>query len=128
MSSVAVSGLSPSVPENPSGLQPVEYKVLVRLDVQKGVEQVSEGGIVLATGQGAERERMAQIKGTLVAVGHNAFIDWKWKPPVGARVLIAKHVGHYYEGVDGVEYRLCNDKDVAAVVTKEKQVDARLPA
>lgn len=108
---------------NTSGIRPVEYKVLVKLDdmyeADPLLKRAREAGIELAASAG-EREQMAQVKGTLVAAGDNAFIDWKWKPPAGVRVMVAKYAGLYCEGDDGQEYRLCNDKDIAAVLTGQQ--------
>jgi co-chaperonin GroES (HSP10) len=101
---------------NKSEIYPVEYKVLVKLD---DIEEVSEGGIIVSVGEASEREQMSQVRGLLVAVGSNAFFDWKWKPEPGARVMIAKYAGLFCEGEDGEEYRLCNDKDIAAVLGVE---------
>jgi co-chaperonin GroES (HSP10) len=106
---------------NESGIQPVEYKVLVKLDPP---EEVSKAGIIVSTGDETEREAMAQVKGTLVAIGHNAFFDWKWKPSVGMRVMIAKHEGIICRGAEQESterpsYRLCMDKQISAVLTKE---------
>lgn len=105
---------------NDSGLQPVEYKVLIR------PEQIEETDPMLAkaramglqlTQDTTERERMAQVKGTLVAVGGNAFQDWQEpRPKVGDVVYYAKYAGLNVPGKDGVEYRLAQDKDVSAIV------------
>lgn len=99
---------------NPSGLQPVEYKILI--DPEE-VDQVSAGGIVLAT-MTTEKEKMAQVRGKLVAVGGNAFEDWKGPiPKVGDQVYYAKYAGIVVKGRDGREWRLCNDKDLTAIVS-----------
>lgn len=98
---------------NTSGMQPVEYKILI---APEAIEEVSAGGIVLA-GKTTEREAMAQVKGTLVAIGGNAFEDWKGDiPQVGDKVWFAKYAGFNVKGSDGKDYRLCNDKDLAAIV------------
>lgn len=106
---------------NESGIQPVEYKVLVKLDPP---EEVSQGGIITSIGEETEREALAEVKGTLVAIGHNAFFDWKWKPVVGMRVMIVKHEGMIIRGADQdpserPRYRLCMDKQISAVLTRE---------
>lgn len=108
-------------PLNLSGIQPVEYKCLVKLDE---VKNTTESGIVITIGDESERESMAQVKGTLVAIGHNAFCDWNWKPPLGARVMISKNEGIICRGADQGEgelgaYRLISDKQLAAVLTEE---------
>ena len=109
---------------NPSGVQPVEYKVMVRLDPP---EEVTKSGIVLSTGDETEREAFAVVKGTLVAVGHKAFSDWPrdGRPSIGARVMIAKHEGIMVRGADQEPterptYRLLHDKQVAGVIFKER--------
>ena len=103
---------------NTAEIYPVDYKVLVKLD---DAEKVSPGGIVLAVGEAAERERMAQVRGTLIAHGGNAFQDWKGaRPEPGMRVMLAKYAGLTCEGYDNEEYRLCNDKDVAAILGHEQ--------
>jgi len=106
---------------NKSGIQPVEYKCLVKLDV---VNNTTESGIIKSVGGDTEREQMAQVKGVLIAIGHNAFCDWNWKPPLGCRVMISKHEGIVCHGADQDEnemgaYRLISDKQLAAVITEE---------
>jgi chaperonin GroES len=100
---------------NTSGLVPCEYKILIQPDE---TEQMSSGGIVLATTT-TEKEKMAQVRGKLIAVGGNAFEDWKGRiPQVGDAIWYAKYCGYVIKGRDGREYRLANDKDCAAVVTE----------
>ena len=102
--------------ENTSGLKPVEYKILIE---PEEVEQKSTGGIILAPTT-TEKEKMAQVRGTLVAVGGNAFEDWLPPlPKVGDRIWYAKYAGYVIKGDDGKEYRLANDKDCAAIVADE---------
>ena len=99
---------------NLSGISPVEFKVLVLIDE---TEKVTKGGIIL-TSDHKERADMAQVKGTLIAVGGNAFQDWAGDvPKPGDRVMIAKYAGLVAEGNDGRMYRLASDKDIAAVLS-----------
>jgi chaperonin GroES len=101
---------------NTSGLQPCEYKILI--DPME-VDQVSAGGIVLAPAT-TDKEKQAQVRGRLIAVGGNAFEDWREPiPRVGDLVWYAKYAGLVVKGDDAREYRLTNDKDVAAIVTTE---------
>lgn len=98
---------------NTSGMQPVEFKILIQ---PEETEQTSAGGIVLAV-KTTEREAMAQVRGKLVAVGGNAFEDWAGKiPELGDSVWFAKYAGFTVKGADGKDYRICNDKDVAAII------------
>lgn len=106
--------------KNPCGMQPVEYKILVRPDEVEETDQAFKSakavGIVLPN-EMTDREKMAQVKGVLIAVGGNAFEDFKEpKPKVGDRVWFAKYAGYKIVGNDEKEYRLCNDKDIAAIV------------
>lgn len=102
---------------NNSGLQPVEYKILIE---PEEIEQKSAGGIIL-TDKVTDREKMAQVRGKLVAVGGNAFDDWNGRAPVvGDSVWYAKYAGYIVKGEDGIEYRLANDKDIAAIVIKKE--------
>ena len=104
--------------KNESGIKPVEYKVLVRPDK---VEEKTKGGIVLPN-QTKERDEHAQTKGTLIEVGGNAFEDWRGeKPKSGDRIVFTKYAGVRIEGTDGETYQVIHDKDIAAVLTKEKE-------
>lgn len=99
---------------NTSGLHPVEYKILIE---PEDVERTSAGGIVLVD-KVTEREKMAQVRGKLIAVGGNAFEDWQDPiPQVGDIITYAKYAGLIVKGVDEKEYRLANDKDITAIVT-----------
>lgn len=107
---------------NTSGMQPVEFKILIAPeDIQETDERMRSAkaaGIVIAE-KTTEREAMAQVKGILVAAGGNAFEDWAGRvPQVGESVWFAKYAGFNVKGADGKEYRLANDKDVAAINVK----------
>lgn len=105
--------------DNPSGVYPTEYKVLVR---PKAAEEKSKGGILLPD-ETKERNQFAQMEGELVAVSPLAFTyanaaEWMGapKPKPGDRVLFAKYAGAVIKGRDGVDYRIVNDKDLTAVL------------
>lgn len=102
---------------NPSGIYPIEFKALIK---PKAVDEKSKGGIILPD-ETKDRDQFAQMEGTLVAASPLAFtyenaINWD-KPKVGDCVLFAKYAGAKVTGKDGVEYRLVNDKDIAAVLS-----------
>lgn len=102
--------------QNKSGLSPVEYKILI---LPEDVERKTESGIIL-TDKVTDREKMAQVRGKLVAVGGNAFEDWQEPiPKVGDTVSYAKYAGLIVNGLDDVEYRLTNDKDITAIVKED---------
>jgi co-chaperonin GroES (HSP10) len=107
--------------ENESGIVPVEFRVLVKpsdVDVDPALARAKAAGLKLPPDV-LERELMAQIVAELVAVGGNAFEDWKPPiPKVGDTVLIAKYAGITVKGADEVEYRMLHDKDISGVITK----------
>lgn len=105
--------------KNESGIHPTEYKVLIQ---PVKVEEKTKGGIILPE-EHKDREQFAQMEGTLVAVSPLAFTyanDTEWakadRPKPGDKVLFAKYAGAKVTGRDGKEYRIANDKDVAAVL------------
>lgn len=97
---------------NKAKILPVEFKVLIEPEI---VEEKTLGGIILAPIT-KEREQMAQVRGILIAVGGNAFEDWNDKPKVGDKVYFGKYAGYIIKGGNGKEYRLCNDKDICAII------------
>lgn len=103
---------------NTSGFNPLDVRVLVKPDA---VEEKTKGGIILPD-EHRDREKMAMLKGTLVAVGVNAWEEAASRsaafvrPEPGARVLIAKYGGIALTGDDGADYRLMNDEDVIGLL------------
>lgn len=100
---------------NLSGICPTEYKILVKpKDVDDKI------GSIIIPDQTKERDQHAQMEGVIIAVSPLAFSYDNWKdaspPKAGDRVLFAKYSGAIVKGKDGVEYRIVNDKDVAAVL------------
>lgn len=100
---------------NNSGIVPLDVRVLVKPDK---VEEKTKGGIILPD-QHKDQQKWATVKGTLVAVGTNAWIEASASngfipPKPGARVLFAKYGGVNLEGTDGDEYRIMNDEDIVA--------------
>lgn len=105
---------------NPSGIRPVEYKCLIKPyaieETDAAIKSAREAGILFDNAL-TEREQMAQCVALLVAVGGNAFEDWKGAiPEPGDRINIAKYAGVEVLGVDGRGYRLVNDKDIAGIL------------
>lgn len=100
--------------ENKSGIVPKGHRVLILPDT---VETVTESGIVISVGTNVDRERLAQLKGTIVAVGDTAWHDQpvSWAK-VGDHVIFGKYSGLIYTGEDELEYRIINDLDVVATV------------
>lgn len=103
---------------NESGITPVEYKVLVLPDE---IPEKTESGILYRPETAREKEQWAQVKGTCIAIGGNAFEDWQGnKPQAGTRILFAKYAGiRDIQGADGRKYQAINDKDIIAIIDKE---------
>lgn len=82
------------------------------------VEEVSAGGIVLPEIT-QEREAMAQMYGTVIALGSHCF-SGEPEPwcKVGDKVVFAIYAGQIFKGNDGKRYRLIRDKEIVAVVNK----------
>lgn len=109
--------------ENPSGIVPLEFKVLVKpsdFDVDPVFARAREQKIQLPQTV-MDQEFAAQIVAIFIAKGGNAFEDWHDEklPAPGDQVLIAKYAGITVKGADGVEYRMLNDKDISGLITKE---------
>lgn len=95
---------------NKSGFIPLGHRLLVLPD---SVETKTQSGIVLVT-ETTGREEMAQVKGTLVAVGDGCWKDTtvgEWAKP-GDRIVFGKYSGLLWPGADGEKYRILNDLDV----------------
>jgi len=94
------------------GFEPVEYRCLVLPD-----DTETKVGNIIIPEPVLDREKHAQVKGTLVSVGAKAFEDWgddraALKP--GTRVIYAKYCGVEIKGEDDRTYRLITDKDIGA--------------
>lgn len=100
---------------NPSGIQPLDLRVLVKPDA---VEEVTSGGIIKPQTT-AEREKYAGTKAVLIAKGDNAFKEWgdqAAKPEPGARVHFAQYSGARIKGEDGEDYIVMNDADLTSII------------
>ena len=106
---------SSPVPLNTTGINPVEFKVLIMLEP---TPEKTEGDVHLPD-EYQERQQAAATSALLVAVGGNAFEDWNgMKPEPGDLVLLNKYSGQPPKAGDLRNlYRLCNDKDICAVLT-----------
>jgi co-chaperonin GroES (HSP10) len=100
--------------QNTSGIHPKGHRVLILPDP---VEEVTQSGIILSVGENRDRERLAQLKGTIVELGNTAWLDQPspWANE-GDHVIFGKYSGLIYQGADEKEYRIINDLDVVAIV------------
>lgn len=101
--------------ENKSGIHPKGHRVLI---YPEPVETKTASGIITSTGDNIERERLAQLRGTVVEVGNTAWHDQPeaWVKP-GDKVIFGKYSGLIYKGDDEKEYRIINDLDIVASVS-----------
>ena len=109
--------------QNESGLAPVEYNIVVRMDP---VEKKTASGLYLPQSK-TERDELAADEGTIVAVSPHAFSYAEWKydtpPKVGAGILMAQFDGRIWKR-GGQTYRLIKDKSVIAVVEQPASLAA----
>lgn len=118
-------GKIPELTDCNPGFEPTEYNVVL---APEEFEAVSKGGIILADTT-KEREELATVRGRLVSASPLAFTYHDahgsaprsaWPvgecPKKGDAVIFSKYAGILIEGEDGREYRLCKDKDVAAII------------
>lgn len=128
LASHTVAQLLPAVMpqiDNPSGINPTGFKVLVRPDdaqgeILKEFAALQKAGFQMADGA-REQAKFSSITGVMIAASPLAFGYDRWpdgarKPQVNDRVLIAKFCGLYHKGKDGVEYRVVEDKDIVATL------------
>lgn len=98
---------------NDTGIVPVEYRCVVRLDP---VEKKTKGGVFIPD-EYYDREQMNAVEGTLLATGGNAFEGWNAPiPESGDRVMINKYAGIVRDADSNAQVRVVNDKDVIAVL------------
>lgn len=98
---------------NDTGIEPVEFRCVVRLDPK---EKVTAGGVHIPEMR-RDRDQMAATEGTLLAIGGNAFQDWTGrKPVVGDRIMVSKYAGITREADPTDLIRVVNDKEILAVL------------
>lgn len=95
-------------------IEPSGHRVLIKPEV---VEEKTAGGIILAQTT-KDRDQQATMRGTVAAVGVNAwkaFDDGLPWAAVGDKVVFRKYAGEVIKDND-IEYRVVNDEDILAVV------------
>lgn len=98
---------------NDTGIEPVEFRCVVRLDPK---EKITPGGIYIPE-ERRDRDQMAATEGTLLAVGGNAFQDWAGRKPVaGDRIMVSKYAGITREADPTDLIRVVNDKEILAIL------------
>ena len=85
------------------------------------VEEVTSGGIIL-TPKHRDQLQLGALKATIVALGHEAFLDFHKGTPMpskGDYVVTARYAGLDIDCVEGV-FSICKDEDVIAVIKGDK--------
>ena len=98
-------------------IKPCGHRVLVKL---KQFEEVSQGGIIISTGEDINRQRFAMQEAVVEALGPTAFKAFDDGVPwcsVGDKVLIVKYSGEDREDPEtGIIFRIVNDDDICAIL------------
>jgi co-chaperonin GroES (HSP10) len=107
-------------PKIKPSISPCGHYVLVKPDPVE--ETYGESQIVVATKAELKREQVASVRGTLIAVGPNAWLAYDTGKPwakVNDRVFFKRHVAdRIEEETDGEiqEYFLMSDDNILAVI------------
>ena len=104
---------------------PTGHYVLVKPD---RFEKTTESGLVIATDYEANREDVAAVKGTLVAIGPQAWLAFGDEPwaEVGQKVYFKRHVSdQIFDNTDLVDgkpqrYFLMQDENILGVIPDGK--------
>lgn len=101
------------------GIKPAGYRLIVRPDK---IEEISDGGIFLNVDE--KLEKAAQIKGTLISIGDQAWKDLVDGTPwakEGDKILYARYAGkNITDPLTDEDYLIINDKDLVAVIVEEE--------
>jgi len=102
-------------------IKPCSYHVLVRPD-----NVAERQGTIFLPAASVQREQMAQVVGTIVAIGPTAwkgFDDGERWAEVGDRVSYAKYGGVLMKDPETDEhFRLLLDKDIVAIVSEGTKI------
>ncbi len=109
--------------QNTSGIVPFDHRLLILHDETK---KQTAGGVWLPE-QEVDKQKYAQTKATVIALGHMCWAEAKYDaqqwgvnatfPEVGDRVLVGRYTGDTHKGVDEKEYTIINDSDVIAFLS-----------
>ncbi len=115
--------------KNESGVDPLGARVLILPDV---AEETTLGGVHLPPDVAA-RNGMAAETGVLVALGEGAFVwssdrvhPWTGRRPApGDRIVIERFTGQLQRGLDGLIYRICEDRAIGAVIQAHSEEETK---
>jgi chaperonin GroES len=93
-------------------IQPTEFKVLIKPDK---VEGQTSGGLYLPD-SARDKQQFSVDRGTIISFGEGFFRDLPGPiPKAGDKVIFNRYAGSLIKS-DGDDYRLCNDKDICAIM------------
>lgn len=112
-----MNGTDGAKPLNGSGINPLEYRVLV---LPKEVEAKTKGGLYLPETK-VEKEEFQRREGIIVAMSPMAFCNPDWpesapKPQIGDSVMFARYQADEIMGRDGRAYWIMADKSIIATI------------
>ena len=96
-------------------INPTEFKVLIKPDK---VEGQTSGGLYLPD-SARNKQQFSVDRGEIIGYGEGFFRDLPGPvPKVGDRVIFNRYAGSLItiKDPDRVDYRLCNDKDICAIL------------
>ena len=100
---------------NNSGIAPLGRAVLV-----EHYEPENKDSLIELPDMGKDRTLMVEQRAVILEVGPGCWPDEPPRAKVGDKVLISKMSGYMMMGpADGKRYRLVNDRDIFAAITKE---------
>jgi len=101
---------------NESGMYCTYNRVLLLPDPVS--DTAGKDGIIVKPDELKERDEYAQIKGTVIDVGGNAFEGWKGViPSIGDRVIYMKYSGFRFENEKTWKtYQMVDHEDVVGVL------------
>jgi co-chaperonin GroES (HSP10) len=116
--------------KNNTGIKPIQGRVLVLPDEIDEAE-----GLVIKPLVALEREAQVQIMATIIDHGEDCFtyedgVMWSDAPEVGDKVIMSRYAGVPIFEITkdtnnrnkAIEYRLCNDTDIVAIRTEDKEI------
>ena len=100
-------------------IEPVWGRVVVKPDdiheTDPLFKKAKSAGLALPEDH-MKKEQIRQVEGELIAVGGNAFDDWKGTiPEIGQRVLFDEYAGSN-KTINGVKFQIINDDDIIGII------------
>jgi co-chaperonin GroES (HSP10) len=103
--------------ENQSGLKPLGRAVLVM-----HYEPEKNKSLIVMPDSVVDRTLLVEQRAIVVEVGPACWPDEPPRAKPGDKILISKMAGYMAQGpADGMRYRIINDRDIFAQITKETE-------